>query len=313
VTKAQESSASDATPTLADQIIAADIDAGEARVSGSALRMIVRTFFENKLAIIGLTLVIAMAVFCFIGPLLYHTNQVNTTYNINLPPGQGHPLGTDENGRDVLGRLMVGGQSSLEIGLSVAIIATVFGVIWGAISGFFGGVVDTVMMRIVDTFLSIPSLFLLIFLAAVFKPNLGLLVIILSFISWLSPSRLVRGESLSLRTREYVKAVRIMGGGARRIILRHIIPNTVGTIVVNATFQIADAIAVLATLSYLGLGLPPPAASWGEMLSNGVNYIYDGYWWLIFPAGLAIVVTVIAFNFIGDALRDSLEVRLQKR
>jgi peptide/nickel transport system permease protein len=313
VTKAQESPINDGTPTLADQVIASDTDAGEAQVSGSALRMILRTFLENKLAIIGLTLVVAMAIFCFIGPLLYHTNQVNTSYNINLPPGPGHPLGTDENGRDVLGRLMVGGQSSLEIGLAVAIIATVFGVLWGAISGFFGGVVDTIMMRIVDTFLSIPSLFLLIFLAAVFKPNLPLLIIILSFISWLSPSRLVRGESLSLRTREYVKAVRIMGGGARRIILRHIIPNTVGTIVVNATFQIADAIAILATLSYLGLGLPPPAASWGEMLSNGVNYIYDGYWWLIFPAGLAIVVTVIAFNFIGDALRDSLEVRLQKR
>lgn len=288
-------------------------EGGEAFESGSALRLIIRTFLENKLAIIGLGLVIGISIFCFIGPLLYHTNQVQTTYNINLPPGAGHPLGTDENGRDVLGRLMVGGQSSLIIGLSVALIATVFGVIWGAISGYLGGVVDAFMMRIVDTFLSIPSLFLLLFLAAVFRPNLGLLVIILSFISWLSPSRLVRGEALSLRMRDYVKAVRIMGGGTRRIILKHIIPNTVGTIVVNATFQIADAIAVLATLSYLGLGLPPPAASWGEMLSNGVNYIYDGYWWLIFPAGLAIVITVIAFNFIGDALRDSLEVRLQKR
>lgn len=310
MTKAEPSSSVITPPLEVPGIVP---EGGEAFESGSALRLIIRTFLENKLAIIGLALVIGISIFCFIGPLLYHTNQVQTTYNINLPPGAGHPLGTDENGRDVLGRLMVGGQSSLIIGLSVALIATVFGVIWGAISGYLGGVVDAVMMRIVDTFLSIPSLFLLLFLAAVFRPNLGLLVIILSFISWLSPSRLVRGEALSLRMRDYVKAVRIMGGGTRRIILKHIIPNTVGTIVVNATFQIADAIAVLATLSYLGLGLPPPAASWGEMLSNGVNYIYDGYWWLIFPAGLAIVITVIAFNFIGDALRDSLEVRLQKR
>lgn len=288
-------------------------EGGEAFETGSTFRMIMRTFLENKLAIVGLAIVVLITIFCFIGPLLYHTNQVQTSYAINLAPGKGHPLGTDENGRDILGRLMVGGQSSIEIGLAVAVIATVFGVIWGAIAGYLGGVVDAIMMRIVDTFLSIPSLFLLIFLAAAFRPNLELLIIILSFISWLSPSRLVRGEALSLRVREYVKAVRVMGGGTRRIVLRHIIPNTVGTIVVNATFQIADAIAVLATLSYLGLGLPPPAASWGEMLSNGVNYIYDGYWWQIFPAGIAIMITVIAFNFIGDALRDSLEVRLQKR
>ncbi len=288
-------------------------EGGEARESESALKLIIRTFLENKLAILGLGLVVAMAVFCFIGPLLYHTNQVATTYQINLPPGKGHPLGTDENGRDVLGRLMVGGQSSLEIGLAVAVIATVFGVLWGAIAGYVGGKLDSVMMRIVDVFLSIPSLFLLIFLAAAFTPNMTILILILSFISWLSPSRLVRGEALSLRVREYVKAVKIMGGGPTRIVVRHIIPNTIGTIAVNATFQIADAILVLATLSYLGLGLPPPAASWGEMLSNGVNYIYDGYWWLIYPAGFAIIITVIAFNFIGDALRDSLEVRLQKR
>ena len=116
-----------------------------------------------------------------------------------------------------------------------------------------------------------------------------------------------------MRVREYVKAVRVMGGGSRRIILRHIIPNTIGTIVVNATFQVADAILVMASLSFLGLGIPPPAANWGGMLSNGVNFIYDGYWWLIYPAGLCIVLTVISFNFLGDALRDAFEVRLRER
>lgn len=275
--------------------------------------MVLRSFFDNKLAVIGITFVILMVIFCFIGPHFYHTDQVNTSYNINLPPGKGHPLGTDENGRDVLGRLMVGGQSSLEIGFAVAIIATVIGVLYGAISGFIGGVVDTVMMRLVDVMLAIPTLFILIYLASIFKPTIKLLIVVISLVSWLGPARLVRGEALSLRVREYVKAVRVMGGGSRRIILRHIIPNTIGTIVVNATFQVADAILVMASLSFLGLGIPPPAANWGGMLSNGVNFIYDGYWWLIYPAGLAIVITVVAFNFIGDALRDALEVRLQKR
>ena len=275
--------------------------------------MVLRSFFDNKLAVIGITFVVIMVLFCFIGPHFYHTDQVNTSYNINLPPGKGHPLGTDENGRDVLGRLMVGGQSSLEIGFAVAIIATFIGVLYGAISGFLGGIVDTVMMRLVDVMLAIPTLFILIYLASIFKPTIKLLIVVISLVSWLGPARLVRGEALSLRVREYVKAVRVMGGGSRRIILRHIIPNTIGTIVVNATFQVADAILVMASLSFLGLGIPPPAANWGGMLSNGVNFIYDGYWWLIYPAGLAIVITVVAFNFIGDALRDALEVRLQKR
>jgi peptide/nickel transport system permease protein len=288
-------------------------EGGEAYVSGSAWRMVLRSFLDNKLAVIGITFVVIMVIFCFIGPHFYHTDQVNTSYNINLPPGKGHPLGTDENGRDVLGRLMVGGQSSLEIGFAVAIIATFIGVLYGAISGFLGGIVDTVMMRLVDVMLAIPTLFILIYLASIFKPTIKLLIVVISLVSWLGPARLVRGEALSLRVREYVKAVRVMGGGSRRIILRHIIPNTIGTIVVNATFQVADAILVMASLSFLGLGIPPPAANWGGMLSNGVNFIYDGYWWLIYPAGLAIVITVVAFNFIGDALRDALEVRLQKR
>ncbi len=288
-------------------------EGGDVYVSGSAWRLVLRSFIDNKLALIGLIIVIFMLAFCFIGPHLYHTDQLNTTYNINLPPGKGRPLGTDENGRDVLGRLMVGGQSSLEIGFAVAFIATFIGVIYGAIAGFLGGIVDSIMMRLVDVFLAIPTLFILIYLASIYRPTIKLLIVVISLVSWLGPARLVRGEALSLRVREYVKAVRVMGGGSRRIILRHIIPNTIGTIVVNATFQVADAILVMASLSFLGLGIPPPAANWGGMLSNGVNFIYDGYWWLIYPAGLAIVLTVVAFNFIGDALRDALEVRLQRR
>jgi peptide/nickel transport system permease protein len=267
---------------------------------------------HNRLGLIGLTVIVAVALFCFIGPLVRHTNQVGSNLAlINLPPSGSHPLGTDDNGFDILGRLMIGGRSSLEIGAAVAVLATSFGVVWGAIAGFAGGILDSLMMRTVDVILAIPTLFLLLILASSSPPSILELIIVLSFLSWQVPSRLIRGESLSLRTREFVQAVEVMGGGSARSILRHIIPNAVGTIVVNATFQVADAILFLATLSYLGFGLPPPAATWGGMLSDGTNFIFSGYWWQIYPVGVLIVVVVVAFNFLGDALRDILDVRLR--
>jgi peptide/nickel transport system permease protein len=287
---------------------------GDVAPTANPLVLVGRAFYENKIALLGVIIVVLIIGFCFIGPLLYHTNQVQTNpLAQNQPPSARHPLGTDFVGFDVLGRLMVAGQSSIEIGLAVALLATTFGVAWGAISGFFGGVVDAVLMRIVDIVLAIPALFIFIYLATVFRPTVLLLILVVSALSWVGPARLVRGETLSLRVREYIQAVHVMGGSSQRMIFRHIVPNTVSTIVVNATFQVADAILILATLSFLGFGLPPPAATWGGMLTNGINYLYDGYWWQIYPAGLIIVITVIAFNFIGDGLRDALEVRLQRR
>jgi peptide/nickel transport system permease protein len=280
----------------------------------SAARMTLRAFRENRLAVAGLVLIVLFLLFCFLGPLVYHTEQVATNLSgANQPPGAGHPLGTDDVGYDELGRLMEGGRSSLEIGVAAAVIATVFGTLWGAIAGYVGGFVDAVMMRVVDTFLAIPTLFLLLILAAIFTPTVSLLILVVSFGAWLSPARLVRGETLSLRTREYVQAVRMMGGGSRRVVLRHIMPNAIGTIVVNATFQVADAILLVASLSYLGLGIAPPHADWGNMLSNGTEFVQNGYWWMILPPGIAIMLVVVAFNLLGDALRDALEVRLRKR
>jgi peptide/nickel transport system permease protein len=266
----------------------------------------------SVLGIIGLSIIVAGCLFCFVGPLLYHTNQVGSSLaSSNLHPGHGHPLGTDNNGFDILGRLMIGGRSSLEIGAAVAVIATTLGVLWGAIAGFAGGVVDGIMMRVVDVILAVPALFLLLILATSVAPSPLELIVVLSFLAWQVPSRLVRGESLTLRTREFVQAVQVMGGGSARAVLRHIIPNTLSTIVVNATFQVADAILILAVLSYLGFGLPPPAATWGGMLSDGSSYIFAGYWWQIYPVGVLIVIVVVAFNFLGDALRDLLDVRLR--
>jgi peptide/nickel transport system permease protein len=289
-------------------------EGGEVASQGSAVGLVLRGFADNKLALVGAGLVAVITIFCFLGPIFYHTNQVQTRLtDVNLRPGAGSPLGTDSNGYDILGRLMAGGQVSLEISFAVAIIAVVIGVICGAMSGFFGKAVDTLLMRIVDVGLTIPVVFLFIFLSRIFRPTKLLLILILAGLAWLGPARLVRGETLTLRTREYVQAVRTMGGRPRRVIFRHIVPNTVGTIVVIASFLVADAIITLALLEYLGFSLPPPTPTWGSMLSNGITFLSNGYWWEVYPALLMIVVTVISFNLIGDALRDALDVRLQRR
>jgi peptide/nickel transport system permease protein len=272
-----------------------------------------RSLFRHRRGgAVGLVIVGFMLAFSFLGPLLYRTDQVHTNIEqATLEPSGAHPLGTDEVGYDVLGRLMVGGQTSLEVAIAAALIATSFGVLWGAIAGFVGGLLDALMMRIVDALVAIPALFLLVVLGTILTPSVPILIVVVGAIAWLVPSRLIRAETLSLRTHEFVDAVRVMGGGETRIVIRHILPNVIGTVVVNATFQVADAILTVAALSFLGLGVPPPAANWGSMLSSGVDYTFAGYWWLIYPAGLAIVITVVAFNVLGDALREALDVRLR--
>jgi len=295
-------------PTPADPVAPDEVAAGR-----PVWRLVLDVFLENRLAIAGLVIVVLMFLFCFVGPLLYHTDQVHVALAQGLrPPSASHLLGSDGTGRDMLGRLMLGGQTSLEVGLAAAVIATTFGALWGALAGFTGGVVDSIMMRLVDGLLSVPALFLLLFLASLTSSTVTL-VLVVALISWLTPARLVRGETLSLRGLDYVKAVTVLGGGRWRSILRHIIPNTIGTIIVNVTFQIADAILTVATLSFLGLGVRPPSADWGSLLSNGVTYTANGDWWLVYPPGVAIVLTVVAFNFIGDALRDGLSARMHVR
>ncbi|MGE5617375.1 MAG: ABC transporter permease [Candidatus Woesearchaeota archaeon] len=289
-------------------------EGGEVVSSGSPWVLLARTFAQNKLAIVGVVVVVVVTAFSFIGPLIYSTDQVNPNLAVtSVAPGAGHPLGTDSSGFDVLGRLMEGGKSSIEVGLAVGFFSTLFGLIYGAISGFVGGWFDGLLMRLVDIAYAIPIVFLFIFMAQVFKPSLLLLIGLLVGTTWLIPARLVRGETLSLRTREFVQAVQVMGGRSWRIIFRHIVPNTIGTIMVTVTFQIANAILTLAVLQYLGFGLPPTTPTWGSMISDGTTYLQDGYWWQVYPALFMIVITVVAFNFIGDALQDAFDVRLQER
>jgi peptide/nickel transport system permease protein len=272
-------------------------------------------FAENKLALAGLSFTVFILLFCFVGPLFYHTNQVNTDLsNYLCKPSGGHLLGCNELGYDQLGRLMIGGQTSLEVGIAAASVAVLFGALYGAISGFAGGVVDSVMMRIVDAGLSLPYLMVVIILSVIFHPNPAVMIFIIAVFYWFGVARLVRGETLSLRTREYVQAVRVIGGGQLRSVTRHVLPNAIGVVIVQATFAVADSILTLSGLGFLGLGVTPPATDWGSMLSGGLNYIQGGnYWWLIYPPGVAIILTCISFNFIGDALRDAFETRLQRR
>jgi peptide/nickel transport system permease protein len=272
-------------------------------------------FAENKLALVSLGVIVFIFLFCFVGPLIYRTNQVNTNLLLTLcHPSSAHLLGCDDVGYDELGRLMVGGQTSLEVGLAAAFVSVVFGALYGAISGFVGGPLDSLMMRIVDAGLSLPYLMVLIILSVIFHPNPIIMIVLIAAFYWLGVARLVRGETLTLRTREYVQAVKVVGGSGLRSVTRHVMPNAIGTIIVQATFAVADSILILSGLGFLGLGVSPPHTDWGPMLSEGLTYIQGGdYWWLIYPAGLAIIITCICFNFIGDALRDAFETRLQRR
>jgi len=291
----------------------ADVIGDYSGVRGTPLRTTALIVFrQNRLALAGFIIVIGFVLFCFVGPVFYHTNQIATDVPLaNRPPSAEHLLGTDSVGYDELGRLMVGGQITLIVALVVAVLATSIGLIWGCVAGVSRGSLDNLMMRIVDAALAIPGIFLLIFLNSILKPSVIVLIFVITALAWLVPSRLVRAEVLSLRGRPFVEAAKVAGAGGLRIVLRHMVPNVLGTVVVNATFQVADAVLTVAALSFLGLGIPPPAANWGSMLANGVTYAFAGYWWQIWPTGLCIVAVVVGFNFIGEGLRDAIDVRLR--
>jgi ABC-type dipeptide/oligopeptide/nickel transport system permease subunit len=301
-------------PSLSPLDITHAPEGGQVGAVQSGWRLAFREFAKNKLAVAGMAILVFYVLFCFAGPLFYHGNTVNSDLlHTSLPPSSGFPLGTTDQGFDELGLLMKGGQAALEVGFFAAFIGIVIGMLWGAIAGLAGGIADSAMMRVVDVFLSIPFLFIVLIVAVRYGASvLGLSLIIGAF-TWLVPARLVRGEVLTLRTRDFVSAARTAGSGRWRLINRHLIPNALGVIVVNVTFNVADAILAVAALGFLGFGLNYPTQDWGDMLSKGTSYMQDGYWWLVYPVGASIVLVVMACNLIGDALRDSLDVRLRRR
>jgi ABC-type dipeptide/oligopeptide/nickel transport system permease subunit len=289
-------------------------EGGEVQAVQSGWRLALREYFDNRLAVVGLAVLVFFVLFCFVGPLVHHTNQTLTNPLVtDLPPGHGHPLGTDQNGFDELGRIMKGGQTALEVAFLASIIATVIGTLYGAISGLLAGVVDGILMRFVDVLLSIPYILIVLVLATKYSATVIEESLILAAFSWLVPARLVRGEVLTLRVRDFVQACRVMGGGTGRIVYRHLIPNALSVVIVNITFLIADSILALSYLGFLGFGLQYPATSWGDMLGNAQSNVSSGYWWLVYPVGGCLVLVVLAVNLIGDALRDALDVRLRRR
>jgi ABC-type dipeptide/oligopeptide/nickel transport system permease subunit len=289
-------------------------EGGEIGAIQSGWRLALREFASNRLAVVGVGILLFFVVFCFLGPYFYHANLLEVNLiDAHDPPGAGHPLGADTQGFDVLGELMKGGQAALEIGFFAAFVAITIGALVGAVAGLAGGAIDTVLMRVVDIFLSVPFLFVVLILAARYGASVLSLALVIGGFSWPVPARLVRGEVLTIRERDFVAAARTAGSGNWRLIRRHLLPNAFGVMIVNVTFQVADAILAVAYVGFLGFGLHYPNLDWGDMISDGVGYMQDGYWWLIYPVGVCIVLTVMALNFIGDALRDSLDVRLRRR
>lgn len=289
-------------------------EGGEIGPVQSGWRLALREFARNRLAVLGAGILLFFVLFSFVGPVFYHGNYlISNLLTTNLGPGAGHPLGTNNQGYDELALLMKGGQAALEVGFFSAVIAIGIGALYGAISGLAGGFVDAVMMRVVDVFLSIPFLFVVLIVAVRYGASVLSLSLLIGGFSWLVPARLVRGEVLTLRVRDFVAAARVAGASQTRLIRRHLLPNALGVVIVNVTFQVADAILYIAALGFLGFGLQWPNQDWGDLLSNGVTYLQDGYWWQIYPVGACIVLVVMACNLIGDAARDSLDVRLRRR
>ncbi|MHB8146708.1 MAG: ABC transporter permease [Vulcanimicrobiaceae bacterium] len=242
---------------------------------------------------------------CALGPLAIHANPNATDVAAAFaPPSAQHWLGTDDLGRDELLRVLVGGRVTIAVGAVAAAVAMVIGSVYGALCGYYGGWIDALLMRAVDVFMSVPTLFLLLFLAAIFHGNIATLMLVIGVTSWLGPARLVRGEILTLKERLYVEAARSIGATDARIIFRHLIPNAFGTIVTTTTFMVASAMLAETALSYLGIGVRAPTPSWGNLLSGAQSDIFARAYWLILPPGLAILLTVAAFNFAGDAIRE---------
>jgi len=271
-----------------------------------------RRFTHHKLAMAGALVIIALILVALFAPLVAGQDPYHQDYSaLKSPPSAKHILGTDALGRDVWARVVYATRISLSVGLVAVSIYTLIGTALGAIAGYYGGTVDSIIMRLTDIVMCFPLLIIIITVVALVGPSLYNIMIVIGLLAWPSIARLVRGQFLSIREQEYITAAHCVGVPAKRIILRHLLPNVVGPITVAATFGMAGAILTEASLSFLGLGVPPPQSSWGEMLNEAQKLsILASMPWLWVPPGTMIAITVLCINFVGDGLRDALDPRM---
>ena len=266
-------------------------------------------FKKNKLAMIGTVLILILVTFSIIAPLIISKdiNKVDLM-NISMSPSKEHILGTDEMGRDVFARLVYGGRVSLTVGMLGMLIQIFIGTTLGIIAGFYGGVVDSIIMRIVDVFMCFPFFVIAIAMAAILGPNIWNVIIIIGVLSWTGIARIVRAEILKLKKSEYIEAAHALGIKNIRILLKHLLPNIIPSVIVASTLSIASGILTEASLSFLGMGVKPPQPSWGNMLAAAQNMrTLQSEWWLWIPPGLCVFLTVMSINFMGDGMRDFLD------
>lgn len=268
-------------------------------------------FKKNKLALGGSFIVALFFVVSIFAPLLspHDPGEINLQ-NVLAPPSADNPLGTDELGRDVLSRMIWGSRISLKVGFVSTGIAILIGIVLGAVAGYYGGWVDSFIMRAVDIMLCFPTFFLILAVIAFLEPSIWNIMAIIGLTGWMGITRLVRADFISLKERDFVQAARAIGAGDMRIIFIHILPNAMASILVAATFGVAGAILTESALSFLGIGVQPPTPSWGNILTAGKDNI-DIAWWLSFFPGLAILLTVLGYNLLGEGIRDSLDPRLR--
>lgn len=274
------------------------------------LRVIGKRFSRNKLSVLGAVTVLLLIILSLFAPLIspYDPTAIDV-HNVLSPPSKEHPLGTDELGRDLLSRIIWGSRVSLKVGFIAVGIAITAGIIIGAISGFYGGLVDTILMRFVDIMLAFPTFFLILAVISILEQSIFTIMVVIGLTNWMDVARLVRAEFLSLKEKDFVSAARAVGASDKRLIFRHILPNALSPVFVAATFGVAGAILIESGLSFLGLGVQPPEPSWGNILTAGKDNI-EVAWWLSLYPGLAILITVLSYNLVGEGLRDALDPRL---
>lgn len=280
----------------------------------SVRKLMLRKFMRNKLAVIGAIMLFIILTAALLAPVLtLHSPSHQVLTDRLSAPNSTYWLGTDNLGRDTFSRLLYGARISLLVGFASVTGSIVLGMTIGAIAGYYGGKIDAILMRFVDAVISFPSLFLLITLVTIFEPSVFTLIGIFAIFGWTGTARLVRGEFLSIRKMDFVLAARTLGVRNHRIIFSHILPNTLGPIIVSATLGIGGVILAEAALSYLGLGIQPPTPSWGNMLQGAQNpqVMLKAWWYPLFP-GFMILFTVLAFNFVGDGLRDAFDPKIDE-